>query len=170
LLKNLKRIQLLNKNNRALEKQKYQQEIDFKKKEVLDFSFHINEKNKVLESVVSNLKDLDLNRSELKVEIGNIITEIKNNIRSNEHDVALYDKVNEHSDVFLQYIFQEYPDLSSKELKIIKMLRLDYSSKQIAAHLNLSINSVDTYRSRIRRKLEVPKFQKLTDFVQKIKS
>ena len=168
IIKNLKRIQLLNKNNNALEKLKYQQEIDFKKKEVLDFSFHITEKNKVLESVISNLKNLELNRNELKVEIANIITEIKNNIRSHEHDVALYDKVQEHSDEFLQYIFNEYPDLSSKELKIIKMLRLDYSSKQIAAHLNLSINSVDTYRSRIRKKLVVPKSQKLSEFIQKI--
>ncbi len=42
--------------------------------------------------------------------------------------------------------------LSRREIEIIKLIANEYSSAEIAAHLNLSIRTIETYRKRIIRK------------------
>lgn len=53
--------------------------------------------------------------------------------------------------------------LSQRELMIMLMLSQGKSSKRIASHLNLSINTVSTYRCRALRKLQM---QSNAEFIQ----
>lgn len=45
------------------------------------------------------------------------------------------------------------PKLSLREMQVLRMLAEDYSKDNIAFHLNISVRTVETYRSRLMKKL-----------------
>jgi DNA-binding NarL/FixJ family response regulator len=45
--------------------------------------------------------------------------------------------------------------LSERETEVIRMIALGYSNKEIAAELNLSIKTIDTYKARAQEKLQL---------------
>jgi len=47
------------------------------------------------------------------------------------------------------------PDLTDREIQVLKMLVSELSTKDIAEKLNLSIRTVDTHRENIKKKLNV---------------
>lgn len=56
---------------------------------------------------------------------------------------------------FYAKLLQDFPDLTSTELKICAMVRLNLSSKEIAVLLNRSIRTIDFTRNSIRKKLKL---------------
>ncbi len=66
---------------------------------------------------------------------------------------------------FYTIIKKKYPDLSPTELKLIALVRLDFSIKQTASILGISSDSVKTYRSRIRKKLNLKQGENLSEFL-----
>jgi two-component system, NarL family, response regulator NreC len=47
------------------------------------------------------------------------------------------------------------PNLTERELEVIKLLCAEYSTKEIANQLNINVRSVETHRENIMRKLNV---------------
>lgn len=72
------------------------------------------------------------------------------------------------SESFLERIKKLSPDLTSHELRICTLLRLNYSSKSIAESLHIKPSSVDVARHRIRKKIELPHHRTLTEFLNEI--
>src|SRR5688572_5484544 len=67
------------------------------------------------------------------------------------------------------YIRERGPDhplerLSRRELQVLKLIVEGHTSSQVGALLGLSPKSIDTYRSRIMRKLELADFASLMKF------
>jgi DNA-binding NarL/FixJ family response regulator len=46
-------------------------------------------------------------------------------------------------------------DLSNRETEVLRLLALGYSNKEVAAHLNISIKTVETYKARLMEKLGI---------------
>ncbi|WP_298515306.1 LuxR C-terminal-related transcriptional regulator [uncultured Kordia sp.] len=156
------------RKTQLLEKEALQQTIEFQNKQVIDFSLHIKEKNKLLQNIKKKILKIYKQDANNKPLLSNVLSSINEDIRKNESQIELYTKVQENNGDFLENLSKLYPDLTVKEKEIILMLRLDASSKQIATRLQLSINSVDTYRSKIRNKINVPKKQKLSEYIKEI--
>ena len=68
---------------------------------------------------------------------------------NNETDDPHKTKNNEQSEVFKKY------KISAKELEIIHFIRDGLRSKEIADEMNLSVETISTYRKRIRKKLGI---------------
>ncbi|MGS0526385.1 helix-turn-helix transcriptional regulator [Zobellia nedashkovskayae] len=66
---------------------------------------------------------------------------------------------------FLTRAKELHPNLSSNDLKFCAYLRLNLSSKEIAPLLNISVKSVEVRRSRLRKKLDLKRETKLTDYI-----
>jgi DNA-binding NarL/FixJ family response regulator len=74
----------------------------------------------------------------------------------------------------LQSIIEEYivldgkdqalARLSSREREVLQLLIEGHSSAEAAKYLALSVGTIDTYRSRIMRKLQVKDFAELLKF------
>lgn len=54
---------------------------------------------------------------------------------------------------FMETLVQRYPQLSTTEVKVCALLKMNMSSKEIGHILNVSLRSVETYRYNIRKKL-----------------
>ncbi len=159
---------LTQKKAESLELEKHEQQLKFNNQQILDLSLHVHDKNDLLTNIKTKLKDVLSQDKDHKKALSSIVNSINEDIRVNKEKIGLYKVVDESNVSFLQKLVQNYPNLSTKEQKIVQMLRSELSSKQIATQLSLSIYSIDTYRSKIRSKMKVPKNIKLSSFIRKL--
>jgi DNA-binding CsgD family transcriptional regulator len=67
--------------------------------------------------------------------------------------------------VFLKKLINQYPELTPGDLKLAAYLRMNLSSKEIAPLLNISVRGVENKRYRLRKKLDLPPEENLTEFM-----
>ena len=65
---------------------------------------------------------------------------------------------------FFKHMKHIEPDLTSNDLKLCACLKLNLSSKDISALMNISIRGVENSRYRLRKKLNIPPNQNLNDY------
>jgi Bacterial regulatory proteins, luxR family. len=70
---------------------------------------------------------------------------------------------------FFRKLKERYPSLTPSDLKLCTLLRLNYSSKEIAKMLHISIRGVEAARYRLRKKLHLSETENLVDFMIKFK-
>lgn len=66
---------------------------------------------------------------------------------------------------FYEKLRAEYPTLSSSELQICALIRLNFSSKEIARLLSLSVATIETTRSHVRKKMNLDAKDNLSSFL-----
>lgn len=76
--------------------------------------------------------------------------------------VGHFTQVNPH---FFDNLKQKFPDLTANEIKLCAYIRIGMSSKQIAQMLNLSPESVNKNRYRLRKKLGMEKDEALDELI-----
>ncbi len=68
--------------------------------------------------------------------------------------------------LFFSRIQSTYPTLNAGDLRLIAMLRLNLSTKEISALLGISPQSANTARYRLRKRLDLPPEASLESFLQ----
>lgn len=63
---------------------------------------------------------------------------------------------------------KKYTDLSTKELKICAYLKINLPTKEISALSKLQVGTIEQYRIKIRKKLNIQKSESLHDFLNNI--
>lgn len=72
-----------------------------------------------------------------------------------------------HKDFFVK-LNKNYPDLVPREMKICAFLKLNLTSKEIANLTNLTVKTIEVYRSTLRKKLNIPSGVNLLKFINEI--
>jgi Response regulator containing a CheY-like receiver domain and an HTH DNA-binding domain len=73
-----------------------------------------------------------------------------------------FDRIHEN---FFRRLKEEYPSLTSTDLRLCAMLKVNLSTKEIASMLNLSVRGIESARYRLRKKFNLSEDQSLTDFL-----
>ena len=84
---------------------------------------------------------------------------------SNEVD-KIYLKAEQAQVNFMERLQAQYPQLSVQERRLLLLLRIGLSSKEIATLLNISPKSVEISRYRLRKKLNLERDVNLVQFTQ----
>ncbi|MFA9371736.1 MAG: hypothetical protein ACERIH_08510 [Labilibaculum antarcticum] len=106
-----------------------------------------------------------LNKGDLKEALQNLISEIRVS-KKNEIWADFEKSFKEvHAD-FYKNLTEVHSDLSSKELRLTVFLKLNLSSKEIAAINGTSLRSVETARHRLRKKLNTSEETDLNSYFQ----
>ncbi len=66
---------------------------------------------------------------------------------------------------FYKNLKNKCPGLSQKDLKVCALIKLNFSSKDMASLLGISVESVHTSRYRLRKKLNLERSENLSDFI-----
>jgi tetratricopeptide (TPR) repeat protein len=143
-----------------LEQERTISELNFKRKELTQLALHINQQNDFLESLKNNLKEVSTSP-----EVKSLERELdtKLNLDKQREDFELnIDLINED---FYRKLTERFPQLSENEKKLCAMIRLNLSSKEIAAVQNISSKSVDMNRYRMRKKLNLNNDEDLGKFL-----
>ena len=66
---------------------------------------------------------------------------------------------------FNEAVKKNYPDVSPNELRLMALLKMNLTSKEIASILNISHDGIKKARYRLRKKLNISSDESLSDLI-----
>ena len=147
-----------------LEKDKVDAELAFKKKELTTHALHLAKKNEVLEGLklkAEELKNSEASNGGYQQLIRTINFDLKDD-NNWENFSKYFQEV--HKD-FNRNVKDKFPNVTSNELRLMSLLKMNLSSKEIANILNISQEGIKKARYRLRKKLNITSEDSLQDLV-----
>ncbi len=147
-----------------LEKEKITNELAFKKKELTTHALHLAKKNELLDDLKQKakaFKDSDDTKNGYQQLIKSINFDLKDD-NNWENFSKYFQEV--HKD-FNFNVKQKFPDVTTNELRLMSLLKMNLSSKEIANILNISPDGVKKARYRLRKKINITSEESLEDLV-----
>lgn len=160
--------QKIKKNRIARQKQEeiYKKEIEHKKKELASQTLHLVQKNTFLEELEGNLNALRKSPETFKMEFRRIAMLLRKE-KASDRDW----------DTFKTYFSQVHNDfdqklktlsnaITEKEIRLAAFLRMNLTTKEIAATMNVLPESVLKSKYRLKKKLGLSKETDLNEFLE----
>lgn len=146
-----------------LEKEKVDAELEFKKKELTTHALHLAKKNETLEGIKQQAKEFTTseNGHGFKQLIRSIDFDLQDD-NNWENFARYFEEV--HKD-FNGNVKSKYPQVTPNELRLLALLKMNLSSKEIANILNISPEGIKKARYRLRKKLDLQTEDSLQDLV-----
>ncbi len=147
-----------------LEKEKVDIELAFKKKELTTHALHLAKKNEVLEGLKQKAKEFNSsenNQNGYQQLIRTINFDLKDD-NNWENFSKYFQEV--HKD-FNSNVKQKFPEVTPNELRLMSLLKMNLTSKEIANILNISQEGIKKARYRLRKKLGIATEDSLLELV-----
>lgn len=152
---------LLIAKQQELEIQKAHEIVELKNKELAASTLKLIGKEASIDSLKDRLLAKEGNVS--RKEIQQIVHSISHNNADNWKEFETrFVAVN---DNFYAKLTQEFPKLTQGDLKLCALVKLNFSSKEMAKLLGISVESVHTTRYRLRKKLSLSRDMNLKEFI-----
>ncbi|MEO5930482.1 MAG: tetratricopeptide repeat protein [Candidatus Kapaibacterium sp.] len=136
------------------EKEMLEAEMEHQTRELTSMALHLVEKNQFLDGLRKEMSDVVQSLDgAARPKVKGLMRQVDGNIGGGEEWRAFeaqFEKV--HND-FLKRLAAGCPDLSRAELKVCALLKINLSTKEIAAMLASSDRTIGNHRYRIRKKL-----------------
>ncbi len=151
-------------------KQRYREEIAGKDRELVSSLIRIAQKNEIVSYIRKNLSVI---RTSLPVPIQHKVTTMLVKIEEHQRTQLFnwedfkfhFEKVHQG---FFTRLKGKYPGLTAKDLRLCAYIHLGMSTKEIAGLVNITPESAEIGRIRLRKKLGLTRSQNLTSFLQVI--
>lgn len=155
---------LVLEKQKQLELEKANEVLEMKNKELAASALKLIEKDENLSLLKNKIKEANghIDVNELKKLMRTI--SISNNRNWKEFETRFI-SVNQS---FYTRLQERFPNLSPKDLKLCALIKLNFSSKEMAKLLGISVESAHTSRYRLRKKLKLTRDINLTEFINKI--
>lgn len=157
-----------NKSNQKKLDLLYKKEIGYKQKELASLTVHLAQKNTFTQDLIEDLKELKDNPDKFKLQFRRILLLLKKQ-NSNEKDWELFKSyfAEVHND-FDNKLRAIYVDITEKEIRLAAFLRMNLSTKEIAAIFNVLPDSILKSKYRLKKKLNVAKDTDLGTFLNSL--
>ena len=138
--------------------------LEVKNKELAASALKLIEKDENLSLLKNKIKeaDGDLKPNELKKIVRSISVSNDHNWKEFETRFVAVNKG------FYENMKNKFPKLSQKDLKLCALIKLNFSCKEMAKLLGISVESAHTSRYRLRKKLNLTRDINLTEFIARI--
>ncbi len=151
-------VQRLQDERRFFERkaEKLEHDMTRKQKELLTLTMSLAKKNQCLQTLYESLGRTQTgSRKKMQRDLQKIMRDVKLNLRSEETWKLFEMHFSELHQTFLRTLSERYPALTGAETKVAAMLRLNLSTKEIAALLYTSERTVESHRQNLRKKLQL---------------
>ncbi len=154
-----------------IEKEKLDQEIAFKnrdlaskKQELTVFALQLAQKNELLENLKVDIQQINNNATHNKS-----LQSLINTIQFNQNDEEAWNSFKTRFEQihvgFNKRVLETYPAVTTNDLRIIALIKMNLSSKEIANILNISASGIKKARYRLRKKLALENESNLDHFI-----
>lgn len=142
------------------------EKLSYKEKELVLYFTEIASKSQTISKTIQELKGQVKNvdegqRAELNQLVRNLEMEVRNRDFWKEFEVRFRDVHTE----FYQRLNGRHPELTQNEIRLCAFLKLNFSTKEIAAITKKTVNSINVAKHRIKNKLQVPPGQTLPNYL-----
>lgn len=139
----------------TVEQQKLEEELEHRNRELTSNVLYMVQKNELIERITGRLIE---SKENLMIDNQRVISEIISELKRSHSD-NLWEEFDTrfrqvHHEFYDRLLIQ-FPDLSPNDLKLCALLRLNMTSKDIAAITHVNYRSVEVARSRMRKKLNL---------------
>ena len=151
-----------------VELEKTKLKLDHLKRELLTQSLHLNEKQQIMDGLESELVSLRKTKpDQIRSKLNKLIHFLRDrsSVKQGWEEFEIW--FTEIHTGFYSELRADHPTLTESELKVCALLRLNLISKDIAKIMNVQSSSIDIYRHRIRKKIEISSEEKLSSFLAK---
>lgn len=149
----------------TLKSERLEADLSHKSKELANATMLIINHEDFLKDLKKDIQQNSLTGKIQKRQGEMLINKIEQNL-SDEDEWALFQ---ENFDLIHKNFFRNlktaYPDLTPVDLRLCALLRLNYSTKEIAKMQNLSIRGVEAARYRLRKKIDIEENEDLVSFM-----
>jgi tetratricopeptide (TPR) repeat protein len=144
-----------------------QKELQTAEKELSLFKENRSKQNEFIESIKSELESLKSeNTSFDKMEF---IEKLNNSVIVTQQDWLQFSTLfNQVHPKFIDLLKQNFSQLPANEVRILVLTKLDYSTKEMASMLGVSLDAIHKSRYRLRKKLELPEEDNFSNLIENI--
>lgn len=163
-----KKGQLLEKQEREitiLQNKMLEAELQHKSKALAGATMMNIKYDDFLEKLIVDLENFMQEHKISKLQIKPIIQHIRENISKEDEWQIFQENFDMIHKNFFRNLKSGYPHLTSSDLRLCVLIRLNYSTKEIASMQGISIRGIETARYRLRKKLNLSENETLTDFL-----
>lgn len=146
-----------------LQKEKLRQKLEFKEKELTSQVLHMTQKNAALLSLRQQIKNID--SAQVSKQINEMIRNIDRNLDDQDDWEQFMSSFTSIHSSFMKKLKKLTDTLTSNEIRLASLLRMNLSSGEIANMLHISMDGVKKARYRLRKKLKPEGDQTLQDFI-----
>lgn len=157
--------------NAKLKQQELTQQLVYKNKELTSYTLNFAQKNALFQELkekIDSLKDAPTKERASIIRQLNRVLKQHINIDKNWEDFKRY--FEEVHTGFIENLKEKHPDLSSNDLKICALTRLNLNIKESATILAITPESVKTARYRLRKKLNLEPNEELLSYFLRLES
>lgn len=152
-----------------VENQKNKAEVELKTKELASYAMQVTQKNETLYSMKEQLKQIaEKVNPDAQKHLNKLIKKIEKDTNQKEDWEKFEGYFDQVYEDFTKRLREQFPALTPNDIKLCAYLRMNLSTKDIAPLLNISIRGVEVSRYRLRKKLDLPKNENLTDFMMNL--
>lgn len=147
-----------------LQNQMLMAQLDYKSKSLAEATMMNITRNEFLTNLITELEELMDNQKVSKAKSRLILQHIRENISQEDQWQVFQENFDLIHKDFFKKLKELYPQLTPTDLRLAVLIRLNYTSKEIATMQNVSLRGVETARYRLRKKLHLAEENNLYEF------
>ena len=151
------------------EQQQLTEDIEHKTKQLTTHALNMMQKNKLLQEVNGNIADIVKNPDNLEDSFRKLKRQINRSIKADDDWEVFKMYFEQINTTFFKKLKEINPELTTHDLRLCALIKLNLNIKETAAVLNLSPNSIKSARYKLRKRLNLKTEDDLSVFIQEIK-
>jgi DNA-binding CsgD family transcriptional regulator len=152
----------------TLERQKLEEDLNHRKRELANQALLIAEKNELLRSFRSEVEKV----GEAETEAKRSLSSISRKMERAENQQGDWDKFMQlFKDVhpeLLSELAKSHPDLTHNDIRLLALMKMGFSNKEIADILHITEGGLKKARYRLRKKLDLELQASIHQYIQNI--
>ncbi|MEM6769820.1 MAG: tetratricopeptide repeat protein [Bacteroidota bacterium] len=154
------------RQERELEVEQANKIVGLKNKELAATTLKLIAKDEFIREIEERLSQIKSDSG--KKEVDSVIRSIKSNVGNDQHWQEFEARFVAVNKDFYTKIKSRFPQLTQNDLRLCALIKLNFSSKDIAKLLGISVESVHTTRYRLRKKLDLERKDNLVEFIANV--
>ncbi|MEM7038626.1 MAG: 7TM diverse intracellular signaling domain-containing protein, partial [Bacteroidota bacterium] len=150
------------------ERKAHELELEMKRRDLETVSANNAFQLQFTQQVVDALQNLLKEEGAPRQKIRQLIHQLREQISTEEKLQLLHGSLDQVNAEFYTRLQSRFPQLSKTERELCACIKLELSSKEIAALRNTSVNTINVTRHRLRKKLGISREVELEAFIQQL--
>ena len=155
--------------NKQLQEENLKQQLEIKAKQLTSYTLHVIRKNKLLEDLNAQLEAMAKDdKRDQKRQIKQLSDQISLSLNDDQHwdeFRAIFEQVHQS---FFNRLQQQSDSLTSNDLRLLALIKMNHTSADIATLLGISQDSLRVLRHRVRKKLNLTQSDNFSAYIQSI--
>ncbi|SDG47201.1 tetratricopeptide repeat protein [Chitinophaga filiformis] len=155
--------------NKHLQEGKLKEELEVRSRELTTHTLHLIQKNQLLEELRLRLDEMVKDdKRDQKKQLKQLLGQINYSFNHDQYWVDFRNIFEQVHQTFFDNLKKYCDTLTSNDLRVVALLKMNMESQDIATLLGISQDSLRVVRYRLRKKLNLQQGESLTAFIQSL--